>query len=96
MNTEKYLGEWIDAPRSESDGKRQTLPRPEPGLFEYRIYFGYHTKLINVGEEDDEQVEEPAARFISCVRKNEPTNEEWTAMLLENGYTKEQIKDIME
>ena len=88
------FGELIDAPVTGE--KRKTLPRPEPGWFEYRIYFDFHTRIVFLGEDDTgEQLEVPAARFVYCTAQTEPTDEQWTTLLLEKGYTKEQIKNIL-
>lgn len=91
MNTIKFLSASTDMPRS-AEEKKQILPVPEPGKTEYRIYFNHRT----IEEQAEEGVKEThAADFVSVIADSEPTQEEWASILSKNGYTEEQIEDIL-
>jgi len=89
----KYLGQFTDSPRLEADGKRQILPRPNPGENEYRVYFNHR---IETRYEEEAEIPVPVADFVSCISANEMTDEMWNELLTSEGFTKEQIEIINE
>jgi len=88
----KYLGKYTDSPRTAEQGKRQILPRPNPGENEYRVYFNLReeTRALEEGH-----FTVPVADFVSCLSEQEPTNEDWENLLKKNGFTQSQIDNIL-
>ena len=88
----EYLGKYTDSPRTAEQGKTQVLPRPNPGENEYRVYFNYREET----REDESGIYNvPVADFVSCISEVEMTFESWVNLLVCNGFTQEQINNIL-
>lgn len=87
-----FLQESSDAPRALAAGRYQTLPRPNPGECEYRLYFDHYIETI---ETQDGTIEVPVASFISVLSSEEPTPADWREVLREIGYEPEKIEEIL-
>lgn len=97
MNTVKFLGVSTDMPR-EKEVKTMKLPVPQPGIDEYRRFYNHREVEQEETAEDNEQraiVSIPCADFVVVQADHEPSDEEWQAVLSENGFTKEQIDVIL-
>ena len=95
----KFLIESTDTPRS-ADVKKMELPVPAPGINEYRRFFNHREVEQSQGgtDGDSEQpvtVLVPCADYVAVQNPVEPTDEEWTECLTENGYTAEKIALIL-
>ena len=88
----EYLGKYTDSPRVAEQGKRQILPRPNPGENEYRVYFNFREET-RVFDEVGEVI--PVADFVSCLSNQVPTSEDWENLLKDNGFTQGQIDNIL-
>jgi hypothetical protein len=95
MSTVKFLTESTDTPHNASV-KVQTLEIPDPGKNEYRRYFNQRSVTGKQVVDDKEvTVDIPCADFVSVQADQEPTDEEWTEVLTEAGYTSEKITEIL-
>lgn len=101
MNTIQFLGASTDSPR-ERETKRMTLPVPTPEQWEYRIFFNHRDEEREEVTTDEETGEQsvvtktvPTAEYVSVQADHEPTDDEWTEVLALNGYTAEQITNIL-
>lgn len=88
----KYLGENTDSPRTLEQGKKQVLPRSNPGDNEYRVYFNFRDEPR---EDESGTYNVPVADFVSCISEAEMTLDNWANLLLANGFTQEQINTIL-
>ena len=88
----EYLGKYTDSPRTAEQGKRQILPRPNPGENEHRVYFNFREET-RVFDEVEEVI--PVADFVSCLSNQVPTSEDWENLLKDNGFTQSQIDNIL-
>ena len=98
----KYLGKSTDSPRG-ADVKKQTLPLSQPGTDEHRRYWNHREEertapgetAGETGEPSGETVKVPTADFVAVACDHEPSDEEWTECLTENGFTAKEIKAIL-
>ena len=101
MNTVKFLCASTDMPRS-AEVKKMTLPVPQPEQNEYRRFYNHRnveedqvTTDVETGEPVTKSVSIPVADFVAVQADHEPTTEEWTTVLLENGFTEEDAQTIL-
>lgn len=101
MNTVKFLCASTDMPRS-AEVKKMTLPVPQPEQNEYRRFYNHRnveedqvTTDVETGEPVIKSVSIPVADFVAVQADHEPTTEEWTSVLLENGFKEEDVQTIL-
>lgn len=108
MSTIKFLCASTDAPRAASE-KRVKMPVPHPQMDEYRVYYNHREVEVlpeaNAGDPDETTGEVdalsqspqlvPTADYVSVQADHEPTDEEWSKVLSEQGFTEEQISAIL-
>ena len=88
-------------PRS-AEVKKMTLPVPQPEQNEYRRFYNHRnveedqvTTDVETGEPVIKSVSIPVADFVAVQADHEPTTEEWTSVLLENGFKEEDVQTIL-
>lgn len=108
MNKVRFLCVSTDAPRAASE-KRVKMPVPHPQMDEYRVYFNHREVEVfpaaYAGDQEEITGEVdalsqspqlvPTADYVSVQADHEPTDEEWSEVLSERGYTEEQISAIL-
>lgn len=96
----KFLTESTDTPHVKGV-VNEYLPLPDPGIDEYRKYWNEHeveqTDYSNMGKEGAEPktITALTANFVSMQCDHEPSDDEWRQLLTEEGYSEEQIKEII-
>lgn len=101
----KYLEKSTQTPcviTEEMKAQNVHLPLPHPGaLDEWRRYWNERTETETAsgmgedGEESATETQVTRADYVAVQNETAPTDEEWTAVLKEQGFTATKIKKIL-
>lgn len=97
----KFLEKSTQTPCQESEELKaqnvhMALPKPETED-EWRRYWNFRTEQETEQGEDGEasSVDVQRADYVAVQSETEPTDEEWTAILKEQGFTDSDIEKVL-